>query len=63
MTGPHLSGLEFLGQMVTVGNTTFFIGITTVFEAIGCVYHAAKTKINVSMDILMSLSAFASAFY
>ena len=42
MTAPHLSGLEFLGHNVTVGNITSFIEITTVFEAIGCVYHATK---------------------
>ena len=51
MTGPHLSGLEFRGHMVTVGKTTSFIEITTVFEAIGCVDHATKRNTNVSIDI------------
>ena len=50
MTGPHLSGLEFRGHMVTVGKATSFIEITTVFEAIGCVDHAKKGNTNVSMD-------------
>ena len=47
MTGPHLSGLEFFGHIVTVGNITFLIGTTTVFEAIGCVDHAAKRNTDV----------------
>ena len=51
MTGPHLSGLEFLGHIVTVGNITFSIGITTVFETIGCVDHATKRNTNVIVDI------------
>ena len=50
MTGPHLSGLEFRGHIETVGKTTSFIEITTVFEAIGCVDHATKRNTNVSMD-------------
>ena len=48
MTGPHLSGLGFLGQSVMVGNTTFSIEITTVFETTGCVNHATKRNTNVS---------------
>ena len=50
MTGPHLSGLEFRGHIETVGNTTSFIEITTVFEAIGCVDHATKRNTNVIVD-------------
>ena len=50
MTGPHLSGLEFRGHIETVGKTTSFIEITTVFEAIGCVDHATKRNTNVIVD-------------
>ena len=56
MTGPHLSGLEFRGHIETVGNTTSFIEITTVFEAIGCVDHATKRNTNVIVDTFKGLS-------
>ena len=42
ITGPHLSGLEFLGHIVTVGNATFLIGTTRVFDFTGSVYQATK---------------------
>ena len=35
IAGPHLSGLEFRGQRVTVGKEALFIGTTIVFEVEG----------------------------
>ena len=42
IAGPHLSGLEFSGQIVTVGNIMFVIERTSVTESIGSEYHAKK---------------------
>ena len=44
IAGPHLSGLEFRGQRVTVGKGAIFIGTTIVFEFEGISSQAKEKK-------------------
>ena len=48
IAGPHLSGLEFRGQRVTVGKEAFFIGTTIVFEVEGISSQAKEKNMQIN---------------
>ena len=53
ITGPHLSGFDLSGHNVTVGNVTFFIGWTNVFDLIGISSHAGEKMNGFSLQHLV----------